>query len=200
MGRCSKSVLLPLILLMNLVSVPFLHSYSQDQPGSPSFFSVGFYLLCHVSLCYSFNEILVTETRGRLQSNNKITVDDLPVFMSISPITLPVELLEGSWTAWIFPSCQPLNLSMDVAFGLLPAPLSPWTHNPRLFPHKTLTPPLAPPPLPSTRDLCTAAPKAPWNQAEVSHFHLFFKIWFHNFHNFTLIWIISTWRRVKSIN
>lgn len=149
MGRCSKSVLLPLILFMNLVSVLFLHS--QYKPGSLSLFSVGFYPLCHVSFCYSFNKILVAETRGRLQSNNKITTDDLPVFMSTPPITLPVELLEGIWTPWIFPSCQTLNLSMDVAFGLLPAPFSSWTHNPGLFPHKVLTPPLVPPPSPWTQ-------------------------------------------------
>lgn len=43
-GRGSKSVSLPLILLINLLPAPFLHSYSQDQPCSSPCFQWSFIL------------------------------------------------------------------------------------------------------------------------------------------------------------
>lgn len=132
MGCCSRSVLLPLIFLMNLVSVLLLHSYSQEKP---SLFSVGFYPLCHVCFCYSFSEILVVETRGRLPSNNKITMDDLLVFSNY--------ITRGKLNSLGLPQLLALKSVHGCCLWL--APLSPQTQNPRIFPHKMLTPPLAPP-------------------------------------------------------
>lgn len=100
-------------------------------PGQASLFSVGFYPLCHVCFCYSFSEILVAETRGRLPSNNKITMDDLAVFSNY--------ITRGKLNSLGLP--QLLTLKSVHGCCLWLAPLSPWTHNPRLFPHKMLTPP-----------------------------------------------------------